>query len=89
VKRESLPGNLKGAERECFSSRCHLSYCIKPGTAKMAETLCGGRRGAESLWNQPPRIADGSIMPRVTPEHLAPCVSSANAPPRSPTSHTL
>jgi choline dehydrogenase len=76
VKREVMPGNLKGAELECFVRDATMSYWHQTCTAKMgrdAMSVVDGQLkvyGVEHL-----RIADGSIMPRVTTGNtMAPCV---------------
>jgi choline dehydrogenase len=76
VKREVMPGNLKGAELECFVRDAAMSYWHQTCTAKMgrdAMSVVDGQLkvyGVEHL-----RIADGSIMPRVTTGNtMAPCV---------------
>jgi choline dehydrogenase len=76
VKREVMPGNLKGAELECFVRDAAMSYWHQTCTAKMgrdAMSVVDAQLkvyGVEHL-----RIADGSIMPRVTTGNtMAPCV---------------
>jgi choline dehydrogenase len=76
TKREALPGNLKGAELEHFIRDVASTYWHQTCTAKMgkdAMSVVDGRLkvyGVEHL-----RIADGSIMPRVTTGNtMAPCV---------------
>jgi choline dehydrogenase len=76
VKREVMPGNLTGAELECFVRDATMSYWHQTCTAKMgrdAMSVVDGQLkvyGVEHL-----RIADGSIMPRVTTGNtMAPCV---------------
>jgi choline dehydrogenase len=76
AKREVMPGNLKGAELENFVRDGALTYWHQSCTAKMGRdsmsVVDGGLKvyGIDSL-----RIADGSIMPRVTTGNtMAPCV---------------
>jgi choline dehydrogenase len=76
VKREVAPGNLKGADLENFVRDLAESYYHQSGTAKMG---CDSMSvvdaqlkvyGIEHL-----RVADGSIMPRVTTGNtMAPCI---------------
>jgi choline dehydrogenase-like flavoprotein len=75
-KREVMPGNLKGAELEHFIRDAAVTYWHQTCAAKMGRDLMsvvdGDLRvyGVENL-----RIADGSIMPRVTTGNtMAPCV---------------
>ncbi len=76
TKREVMPGNLKGAELENFVRDAAESYWHETCTAKMGRdslsVVDGSLRvyGIDNL-----RIADGSIMPRVTTGNtMAPCV---------------
>jgi choline dehydrogenase len=76
VKREVMPGNLKGVELENYVRDAASSYWHETCTAKMgldAMSVVDGNLkvyGIEKL-----RIADGSIMPRVTTGNtMAPCV---------------
>jgi choline dehydrogenase len=76
VKREVMPGNLKGAELENFIRDSVLTYWHQTCTAKMGRDSMSvvdsnlKVYGIENL-----RIADGSIMPRVTTGNtMAPCV---------------
>src|SRR5260221_979335 len=76
AKREVMPGNLKGAELENFIRDSVVTYWHQTCTAKMGRdsmsVVDGNLKvyGIESL-----RIADGSIMPRVTTGNtMAPCV---------------
>jgi choline dehydrogenase len=71
-----MPGNLKGAELENFVRNDTISYWHQTSTAKMGRdamsVVDANLRvyGIERL-----RIADGSIMPRVTTGNtMAPCV---------------
>jgi choline dehydrogenase len=76
VKREVMPGNLKGGELERFVRDAASSYWHESCTAKMGQdemSVVDGNLevyGVERL-----RIADASIMPRVTTGNtMAPCV---------------
>jgi choline dehydrogenase len=76
AKREVMPGNLKGAELENFIQDSVLTYWHQTCTAKMGRDSMSvvdanlKVYGIENL-----RIADGSIMPRVTTGNtMAPCV---------------
>jgi len=76
VKREVMPGNLKGAELEHFIRDAALTYWHETCTAKMgtdAMAVVDGKLKVHGIDNL--RIADGSIMPRVTTGNtMAPCV---------------
>lgn len=76
VKREVMPGNLKGAELEHFIRDAALTYWHETCTAKMgrdAMSVVDGNLKVYGIDNL--RIADGSIMPRVTTGNtMAPCV---------------
>ncbi|BAY28130.1 glucose-methanol-choline oxidoreductase [Calothrix sp. NIES-2100] len=76
VKREVMPGNLKGAELERFIRDAATSFWHETCTAKMGRDSMSvvdsnlKVYGIENL-----RIADGSILPRVTTGNtMAPCV---------------
>jgi choline dehydrogenase len=76
VKREVMPGNLKGPELERFVRNAATSFWHETGTAKMGRDAMSvvdsnlKVYGIEHL-----RIADGSVMPRVTTGNtMAPCV---------------
>jgi len=76
AKREVMPGNLGGAELENFIRDAAVTFWHETCTAKMgrdAMSVVDGHLkvyGVENL-----RIADGSIMPRVTTGNtMAPCV---------------
>ncbi len=76
TKREVMPGNLKGAELENFIRDSVVTYWHQTCTAKMGRDSMSvvdanlKVYGIENL-----RIADGSIMPRVTTGNtMAPCV---------------
>jgi choline dehydrogenase len=75
-KREVMPGNLKGQELKRFIRDAATSYWHHSGTAKMGrddDSVVNGNlkvHGVQGL-----RIADSSIMPRVTTGNtMAPCV---------------
>jgi choline dehydrogenase len=76
VKREVMPGNLKGAALENFIRDAAISYWHQTCTAKMghdAMSVVDGSLKVHGIDNL--RIADGSIMPRVTTGNtMAPCV---------------
>jgi choline dehydrogenase len=76
VKREVMPGNLKGAALENFIRDAASSYWHQTCTAKMghdAMSVVDGSLKAHGIDNL--RIADGSIMPRITTGNtMAPCV---------------
>jgi len=76
VKREVMPGNLKAAALEHFirteaGTYRHLSCTAKMGLDSMS--VVDGRLKVYGIDN--PRIADASVMPRVTTGNtMAPCV---------------
>jgi choline dehydrogenase len=76
VKREVMPGNLKGAELENFIRDSVATYWHQTCTAKMGRdsmSVVDGNLKVYGIENL--RIADGSIMPRVTTGNtMAPCV---------------
>lgn len=76
AKREVMPGPLKGKELENFIRNAAMTYWHETGTCKMGRDAMAvvdhklRVRGIEGL-----RIADGSIMPRVTTGNtMAPCM---------------
>jgi choline dehydrogenase len=76
VKREVMPGSLKGAELEDFIRNAAASFWHVTCTAKMGRdemSVVDGKLkvyGVENL-----RVADGSILPRITTGNtMAPCV---------------
>jgi choline dehydrogenase len=76
VKREIMPGNLKGRELEDFIRNGAVTYWHQTCTAKMgrdeASVVDGSLKvyGVEGL-----RVADGSVLPRTTIGNtMAPCV---------------
>jgi choline dehydrogenase len=76
VKREVMPGNLKGAELERFVSDAVMTYWHQTGTTKMGQDAMSVVDGTLKVYGtEHLRIADGSIMPRVTTGNtMAPCV---------------
>jgi choline dehydrogenase len=76
VKREVMPGNLKGAELERFVRDATVSYWHQTCTAKMGQDAMSVVDGQLKVYGiEHLRIADGSIMPRVTTGNtMAPCV---------------
>jgi choline dehydrogenase len=76
VKREVMPGNLKGSELECFVRDATMSYWHQTCTAKMGQDAMSVVDGELKVYGiEHLRIADGSIMPRVTTGNtMAPCV---------------
>jgi choline dehydrogenase len=76
TKSEVMPGNLKGAELENFIRDSVVTYWHQTCTAKMgrdAMSVVDANLKVYGIENL--RIADGSIMPRVTTGNtMAPCV---------------
>jgi choline dehydrogenase len=76
AKREVMPGNLKGTELENFVRDGVMTYWHQTCTAKMgrdAMSVVDSNLRVYGIDNL--RIADGSIMPRVTTGNtMAPCV---------------
>jgi choline dehydrogenase len=76
AKREVMPGNLKGAELENFIRDSVVTYWHQTCTAKIGRdsmSVVDGNLKVYGIENL--RIADGSIMPRVTTGNtMAPCV---------------
>jgi choline dehydrogenase len=76
VKREVMPGNLKGAALEKFIRDAASTYWHQTCTAKMghdAMSVVDGSLKVHGIDNL--RIADGSIMPCITTGNtMAPCV---------------
>jgi choline dehydrogenase len=76
AKREVMPGNLKGAQLERFIRDAAITYYHQTCTARMggdAMSVVDGNLKVYGIDNL--RIADGSIMPRVTTGNtMAPCV---------------
>jgi choline dehydrogenase len=76
TKREVMPGNLKGAELERFIRDAAATYWHQSCTAKMGRDAMSVVDGTLKVYGvERLRIADGSIMPRVTTGNtMAPCV---------------
>jgi choline dehydrogenase len=76
VKREVAPGSLEGSALENFIRDATMSYAHQASTAKMgrdAMSVVDGQLKVYGIDNL--RIADASIMPRVTTGNtMAPCV---------------
>jgi choline dehydrogenase-like flavoprotein len=76
TKREVAPGNLNEADLERFIRNGLVTFWHQCGTAKMGRdsvSVADGRLKVYGIGNF--RIADGSIMPRVTTGNtMAPCV---------------
>jgi choline dehydrogenase len=74
--REAMPGNLKGAELENYIRDAAETYWHQTCTAKMGRDAMSVVDGALKVYGVDNlRIADGSIMPRVTTGNtMAPCV---------------
>jgi choline dehydrogenase len=76
VKREVMPGNLKGAELEDFVRNAVSTYWHQTCTAKMGRdsvSVVDNNLKVYGIDNL--RISDGSIMPRITTGNtMAPCV---------------
>jgi choline dehydrogenase len=76
TKREVMPGNLRGAALEDFIRDAASTYHHQTCTAKMGRdsmSVVDGQLKVYGIENL--RIADGSIMPRVTTGNtMAPCV---------------
>ncbi len=76
VKREVMPGKLKGPALENFIRDAASSYWHQTCTAKMGHDAMSVVDGSLKVYGiDNLRIADGSIMPRVTTGNtMAPCV---------------
>jgi choline dehydrogenase len=76
VKREVMPGNVKGVELEAYIRNGAATYWHQVGTAKMGRDPMSVVDGNLSVYGtENLRIADGSIMPRITTANtMAPCV---------------
>jgi choline dehydrogenase len=76
AKREVMPGNLKGTELEGFLREAVISYWHQTCTAKMGRdsmSVVDNELRVHGVRNL--RIADGSIMPRITTGNtMAPCI---------------
>jgi choline dehydrogenase len=76
TKREVMPGHLKGTELEHFIRDAASTYWHQSCTAKMGHDAMSVVDGSLKVYGiEHLRIADGSIMPRVTTGNtMAPCV---------------
>jgi choline dehydrogenase len=76
VKRGVMPGNLKGRELESFVRDAATTYWHETCTAKMGrDEMSVVDRSLNVYGVDNLRIADGSIMPRITDRNtMAPCV---------------
>jgi choline dehydrogenase len=76
VKQEVMPGNLKGAALDNFIRNAAMSYWHQTCTAKMGHDAMSVVDGSLKVYGiDRLRIADGSIMPRITSGNtMAPCV---------------
>jgi choline dehydrogenase len=76
VKREVMPGNLKGIELISFLRNAAATYWHETCTAKMGRdemSVVDGKLRVYGVRNL--RVADGSILPRITAGNtMAPCV---------------
>jgi choline dehydrogenase len=76
TKREVMPGNLKGPDLQRFIRDAASSYWHQTCTAKMGHdsmSVVDNKLAVHGV--QRLRIADGSIMPRITTGNtMAPCV---------------
>lgn len=84
AKREVMPGNLRGAELENFIRNAACTYWHQTGTAKMGRDEMSVVDGALKVHGiEGLRIADASVMPRITTGNTMPPASlSASAPDR-------
>nr|WP_253869629.1 GMC family oxidoreductase [Mycobacterium sp. 1164966.3] len=75
-KREVMPGNLKGQALVTYLRDAGLSYWHQVGTAKMGRDPLAVVDGSLKVYGtENLRVADGSIMPRITTGNtMAPCV---------------
>lgn len=75
-EREVMPGNLDDAELRCYIRNAVTTYHHQTCTAKMGLDTMSVVDGSLKVYGvQGLRIADGSIMPRVTTGNtMAPCV---------------
>jgi choline dehydrogenase len=76
VKRPVMPGNLKGSALEEFIRDAATTYWHQVGTARMGRDPMSVVDGSLKVYGvENLRIADGSIMPRITIANtMAPCV---------------
>ncbi|WP_159717503.1 GMC family oxidoreductase [Geminicoccus flavidas] len=75
VRREAMPGELNGAALETYIRDAAVTYWHQSGTAKMGRDELSVVDGALKVYGiEALRVADGSIMPRVTTGNTqAPC----------------
>jgi choline dehydrogenase len=75
-KREVMPGNLRGEDLQAYLRDAALSYCHQVGTARMGRDPLAVVEGSLKVYGiENLRVADGSIMPRITTGNtMAPCV---------------
>ncbi len=76
IKREVMPGNLRGGELEQFIREAAVTYWHQSCTAKMGtDDLSVVDNNLQVFGMERLRIADASVMPRVTSGNtMAPCV---------------
>ena len=76
ARREVMPGNVKGSDLENFVRDELTSYAHQTCTAKMGRDSMSVVDGTLKVYGVDNlRVADGSIMPRVTTGNtMAPCV---------------
>jgi choline dehydrogenase len=76
IKREVMPGNVKGVDLENFIRDAAQTYWHQTCTAKMGRDPMSVVDGTLKVYGiEGLRIADGSIMPRVTTGNtMAPCI---------------
>jgi choline dehydrogenase len=76
TRREVMPGNLRGAELEDFIRDAAAPYWHQTCTAKMGRDSTSVVDAQLKVYGiEHLRIADGSIMPRVTTGNtMAPCI---------------
>jgi choline dehydrogenase len=76
VKREVFPGNIGGADLDEFIRNAATTFWHEASTAKMGQDPMSVVDGALQVYGVDSlRIADGSIMPRITTGNtMAPCV---------------
>ncbi len=76
TKREVMPGNLKSADLENFIRDAAVTYWHQTCTAKMGRDSMSVVDGTLKVYGvEELRIADGSIMPRVTTGNtMVPCI---------------
>jgi choline dehydrogenase len=90
-KREVMPGTLKGAELENFVRNEVMSYWHETCTAKMGRDPLSVVDGSLRVYGiENPRIADGSVMPRIiTGNTMAACVIIGERADELCTAHKL